>query len=78
VRSRANLGAYSGDIFEAIVKERQMELCFEAVRFLDLIRWGKAPQVLGPLGFVAGKHELYPIPQDEIRNNTNASQNPGY
>ncbi len=78
VRSRANLGAYTGDIFEAIVKERQMELCFEGVRFLDLIRWGKASEVLGPLGFVAGKHDLYPIPQDEMRNNTNAVQNPGY
>lgn len=78
VRSRANLGAYTGDIFEAIVRERQMELCFEGVRFLDLIRWGKAPEVLGSFGFVAGKHELYPIPADEMRNNTNAVQNPGY
>lgn len=78
VRSRANLDAYTGDIFEAIVKERQMELCFEGVRFLDLIRWGKASDVLGSMGFVAGKHDLYPIPQDEMRNNTNAVQNPGY
>jgi hypothetical protein len=78
VRSRANLGTYTGDIFEAIVRERQMELCFEGVRFLDLIRWGKAPEVLGSFGFVAGKHELYPIPADEMRNNTNAVQNPGY
>ncbi len=78
VRTRANLGAYTGDIFDAIVKERQMELCFEGVRYLDLIRWGKAPAVLGSKGFVAGKNELYPIPQDEMRNNSKAVQNLGY
>lgn len=78
VRQRAGLGAYTGDIMTAIKTERQMELCFEGVRFLDLIRWGDAPTVLGPLGFVAGKHELYPIPSDELRNNANGVQNPGY
>ncbi len=78
VRSRANLDPYTGDFFTALMKERQMELCFEGVRFLDLIRWGKASEVLGPLGFVAGKHEVYPIPQDEMRTNNKASQNTGY
>lgn len=78
VRSRAGLDGYTGDIMEAIKKERQMELCFEGVRFLDLIRWGDAPSVLGPLGFVQGKHEVYPIPADEMRNNSNAVQNPNY
>ena len=78
VRDRANLDPYEGDIFQAIVRERQMELCFEGVRFLDLIRWGMADDVLGEFGFVAGKNELYPIPQDEMRNNSNAVQNPGY
>ncbi|MBP6978861.1 MAG: RagB/SusD family nutrient uptake outer membrane protein [Lentimicrobiaceae bacterium] len=78
VRDRANLEPFQGDIFQAIVKERQMELCFEGVRFLDLIRWGMAEDVLGEFGFVAGKHELYPIPDSEMRNNSNAVQNPKY
>lgn len=78
VRSRANLDPYTGDFFTALMKERQMELCFEGVRFLDLIRWGKASEVLGPLGFVAGKHEVYPIPQDEMRTNNKATQNNNY
>ncbi|HRZ21879.1 MAG TPA: RagB/SusD family nutrient uptake outer membrane protein, partial [Bacteroidales bacterium] len=78
VRDRANLAPFQGDIFQAIVKERQMELCFEGVRFLDLIRWGMAEDVLGEFGFVAGKHELYPIPDSEMRNNSNAVQNPNY
>jgi len=42
VRSRANLGAFTGDIMEAIMTERQMELCFEGVRFLDLISMGES------------------------------------
>lgn len=78
VRERAGLGAFTGDIMTAIKTERQLELCFEGVRLLDLIRWGDAPSVLGPLGFVQGKHEVFPIPQDEMRNNSNAVQNPGY
>jgi len=81
VRDRAQLAdvTASGEaLFQAIVAERQLELAFEGVRFLDLIRWGLAPQVLGSKGFVTGKHELYPIPLDEIRNNPNIQQNPNY
>ncbi len=78
VRNRATLPPFSGDIMTAIKKERELELCFEGVRFLDLVRWGDAPSVLGPLGFVTGKHEVFPIPQDEMRNNSNAVQNSGY
>lgn len=78
VRTRAGLGSYAGDIMNAIKKERQLELSFEGVRFLDLIRWGDAATVLGPLGFVEGKHNLFPIPSSEMRNNSNAVQNAGY
>ncbi|MCF8364585.1 MAG: RagB/SusD family nutrient uptake outer membrane protein [Bacteroidales bacterium] len=78
VRERAQLNSLSALTFEDIVVERQLELSFEAVRFLDLIRWGLAPQVLGSRGFVAGKHELYPIPLDELRNNQLMVQNPNY
>lgn len=80
VRLRAQLPEVTatGDaLFAAIVAERQMELAFEGVRFLDLVRWGMAPQVLGSKGFVAGKNELFPIPLDEMTNNTLIKQNPG-
>jgi starch-binding outer membrane protein, SusD/RagB family len=78
VRQRAGLPPFSGDIMTAIKKERELELCFEGVRFLDLVRWGDAPAALGSLGFTAGKHEVFPIPQDEMRNNSKATQNNNY
>jgi hypothetical protein len=68
----------SGDaIFDAIVTERQLELAFEGFRYVDLIRWGLATQELGSRGFVTGKHELMPIPNDDVRI-AGLSQNPGY
>jgi hypothetical protein len=78
VRDRALLPSATGDIMTAIKKERQLELCFEGVRFLDLIRWGDAPAALGSLGFVTGKHEVFPIPEAEMKNNSKATQNPLY
>lgn len=63
-------------LFEAIVRERQVELAFEGVRFQDLVRWGRAATELGPLGFVTGKHELLPIPEYDVRTG-GLTQNPG-
>lgn len=68
-------------LFDLIVLERQKELAFEGSRFYDLVRWGKASAELSSLGFIANKHELFPIPADEISSNTEitqADQNPGY
>jgi hypothetical protein len=49
----------------------------EGHRFYDLVRWGDAPAVLGPAGFVEGIHEVYPIPESEI-GVTSLVQNNGY
>lgn len=69
------------EVFAAIVHERQVELAGEQTRFPDLVRWGMASSELSQYGFVSGKHELFPIPQNEIDTNQNmssADQNPGY
>ncbi|MEQ9439832.1 MAG: RagB/SusD family nutrient uptake outer membrane protein [Cyclobacteriaceae bacterium] len=64
---------------QLIYNERRAELAFEGERFYDLVRTGQAATVLGPLGFQAGKNELFPVPQSEIDITEGAvSQNPGY
>jgi hypothetical protein len=60
-----------------IYHERRVELAGEGHRFFDLVRTGKAAQEIN--GFVAGKHELFPIPAIEIQlAGDRWSQNPGY
>lgn len=76
VRERARQGDSSilpditetnkAELRDIIIHERRVELALEGHRFWDLIRTGRAPDVLGPLGFEEGKHELLPIPQSEI------------
>ncbi|QOI98744.1 MAG: RagB/SusD family nutrient uptake outer membrane protein [Flammeovirgaceae bacterium] len=64
---------------DIILHERRVELALEGHRFWDLVRTNKATAVLGPLGFIAGKHELLPIPQTEIDISQGAlDQNPGW
>jgi hypothetical protein len=60
---------------QAIWDERRLELAMEGDRFFDLVRTGQA--VTKITGFVAGKHELFPIPQTEI-DISGLKQNPGY
>jgi tetratricopeptide (TPR) repeat protein len=62
---------------DAIYHERRVELLGEGHRFFDLVRTGRAAQEIE--GFVAGKHELFPIPIEEIEFSAgNWSQNPNY
>ena len=66
-------------LLDDIAAERRMELATEGHRFWDLIRTGKAVSALGSQGFVAGKSEWLPIPQQEIDiTEGGMKQNPNY
>lgn len=81
VRSRVGLQPFtfqSGtQLLDIIYNERRMELATEGHRFFDLVRIGKAGDVLK--GFVKGKSEVLPIPQQEIDiTEGTLKQNSGY
>lgn len=62
-----------------ILQERKHEFALEGLRFWDLVRTNTAESVLGPLGFIKNKNELFPIPQSEIDiSQGRITQNPGY
>lgn len=82
-------GGY-GYVRDQIWKERRMELCYEFDRFFDIVRQGRAKELLaayaeakhnGTRGvyFRKGINEIFPIPQNEIDiSNGVVTQNPGY
>jgi hypothetical protein len=76
VRARVNLLPVDATL-DNIYRERRLELATEGHRWYDLVRTGRAATVLGGKGFVAGKHEILPIPQSELEN-TKLVQNPNY
>lgn len=93
VRTRAGLGniTISGleDGINKVLHERKLELAFEGQRWFDLKRTGKALEILknrkdgnGNILSFAGnltqQRLLWPIPQSQIDNNPNLTQNPGY
>ncbi len=62
---------------DAIYHERRVELMGEGHHFFDLVRTNRAAAAIE--GFVEGKHELFPIPLEEIQfSNGLWEQNPNY
>lgn len=73
--------ASQSQMIQLIEEERRYELAFEGHRWYDLVRTGRASQVM-PLFNLnwRSKYEKWPIPQREIQNNPALAddQNPGY
>ncbi len=66
---------------QKIWHERRSELAMEQIRWFDLVRQGRAAQVMQAAGknFTVNKNELFPIPQVDIDLSGGAlTQNPGY
>jgi len=81
VRNRAGLPNANVIDLMAVWKERRVELAFEHDRFFDIVRQGRAGDLLRAQGknFVDGKNELFPIPQTQIDLSGGLlKQNPGY
>jgi tetratricopeptide (TPR) repeat protein len=81
VRQRAfnnqatNITLTGTSLRQAIWDERRLELAMEGDRFFDLVRTGQAAGKI--TGFVTGKNEVFPIPQQEV-DASGLAQNPNY
>ncbi|MES2862810.1 MAG: RagB/SusD family nutrient uptake outer membrane protein [Bacteroidota bacterium] len=72
-----DISASGAALTDFIWAERRLELIGEGHRFFDLVRTNKATTSI--TGFVSGKHEVFPIPLEEIQfSNGNWTQNPNY
>jgi hypothetical protein len=75
----ANLAGLSKDQFrDSVLHERAIELAFEGHRWFDLVRTNRLVQTMKaihPEYPVSAKHNLFPIPANEIRLNPKLTQN---
>lgn len=87
IRQRANLPELtSADLPDqasfrlAIEEERRLELAFEGHRYFDLVRTGRADDVIPSLGPLTGVNNyLFPLPRAEVdANEAIEENNPGY
>ena len=85
LRTRANaptVGSVSkSQMLRLIEEERRYELAFEGHRWYDLVRTGRAQEVMSAFSVNwRSDYERWPIPQREIQNNPAlvGNQNPGY
>lgn len=82
LRQRAQLLPKGSLTIDDIWQERHVELAMEHDRFWDIVRQGRAAQIMhaaGKLNFKAGVNELLPIPSSQIQLSGNKLiQNPGY
>ena len=84
IRERAELPAITeqeaidayGDVESAILHERLIELSFEGHRWFDLVRTGRAIEVMNPINGLSDELNLvWPIHEDALNRNPNLEQN---
>jgi tetratricopeptide (TPR) repeat protein len=79
IRARAGVvpttAATQADVLQAIEDENSVEFPFEAHRWFDLVRTGRAGAVLG---LNNKNYWLFPIPYSDILSDPDVTQNPGY
>ncbi len=81
IRARAGLADLNSITLQDIWNERRWEMAMEHDRWFDLVRTNQAYTAMAANGktFVVGKHELFPIPQDQITASGGIlTQNPNY
>ncbi len=84
IRNRVGIGDYAGgtsqtEVDEAILLEKAIEFAFEGKRFFDLVRFGKAYELIPSLvGREATKPILWPISISTMALNPKLQQTPGY
>ncbi|MBJ7881125.1 RagB/SusD family nutrient uptake outer membrane protein [Gelidibacter salicanalis] len=80
VRERVGLAPIAAPTVQQIWNERRLELAMEHDRWFDLNRTGQAAAAMAADGktFVNGKHELFPIPNDQLIQTPEMVQNPGW
>ena len=81
IRTRAGLAPATTLTLQSIYNERRWEMAMEHDRWFDLVRTGQVQSAMAADGktFEVGKHELFPIPQDQITaSGGRITQNPGY
>ncbi|MFB9053213.1 RagB/SusD family nutrient uptake outer membrane protein [Formosa undariae] len=80
VRNRVGLASIASPTLEQIWNERHLELAMEHDRWFDIVRTGQAKEAMAADGktFVVGKHELFPIPYNQLVQTPEMEQNPGW
>lgn len=78
VRERAKLLPIGAPSLQNVWDERRAELAMEEDRFFDLVRTGQAVTALADKGYNHAKHQLFPIPSQQMQLNNHLTQNPNY